>query len=152
MFRKVSRIVLFIVVCTLAFSCNRPNKLYILFDRVEGLDKGCMVFCNGLNVGEVTDIDLYNGKIITEVALKNKVKIPKGASFRTLSNILTSSFIDISYTDYKDFLATGDTVSGSFIAQKLLDQLVSDNSKSVEIQKLVDTLVRVIRDKNKGVY
>ena len=55
---------------------NNQKEVYTLYDEVEGLELGAKVTINGLNIGKVSNIDLYPGttKILVTMRLRPDMK------------------------------------------------------------------------------
>jgi phospholipid/cholesterol/gamma-HCH transport system substrate-binding protein len=120
---------------------QHTNRIYAIFDNVEGLEVSNAVQIDGLTIGSITDIsesdkDLSNGIIVT-ITLKKKVDIPKNSSASINSGFISSATITIDKGDERQYLENGDTVQTRKKAN-ILSQV--QNSVNPIIVKLGGTL------------
>ena len=107
-----------IVYCWLAFiqllfiSCSDKNKIFIVIDRADGIQKGAVVKDLGVQVGEVSNLFLQDSAVLLELVLKKNYQIPKGSRFDVfIDNILDGSyFIRIERSKSGEYFGVGDTV------------------------------------------
>lgn len=135
-----TRLILIVGVTLCLTSCMHKSNLTILFDRVDGLEVGSKVYNKGIEIGDVTRIDLFGNKVLTEIRLNDKINIPISSAFIINQNLLGTTSINVDYSDKQQFLSSGDTSLGHYQGKKLLDNLVSDSSKRQQIQKSLDKI------------
>ena len=138
--------ILFVLLLTFAFvGCfSEKNKYTISFDRVDGLQAGSNVLNRGLNIGKVTHIDLFGNRILVEIELSGKTKIPEQSIFLIRENLLGSSYVDIEYSDSNKFLTSKDTILGKYQKQAFMDTIISDTTKRKKIEKSLEKIANGI--------
>ena len=93
---------------------QHTEKLYAIFDNVEGLEVSNNVQINGLTIGSITainesDKDLSHGVVVT-ITLKKKVNIPDNSVATINPPFLASASISIAKGSSNKFLDNGDTI------------------------------------------
>lgn len=117
------------------------NRVYVVYNRVDGLRVSTPVLLNGLQVGLVADIrqdknDLHN--IIVTLELDRDIRIPKTAN----ANIVTTSLmggtaINIDFEGScidQDCILSGDTLHGNMLS------LLASMADPSEVQNYVDQI------------
>jgi ABC-type transporter Mla subunit MlaD len=134
--------ILFGLLLTMTFvGCfSEQNKYTISFDRVDGLQEGSSVLNRGLTIGKVTHIDLFGNRILVDIELNTKTKIPEQSTFLVRENLLGSSYIDIEYSDKMNFLSSKDTILGKYQKRAIMDNIISDTTKRKKIEKSLEKI------------
>jgi phospholipid/cholesterol/gamma-HCH transport system substrate-binding protein len=114
------------------------DKYYAVYGNVKGLIESAVVNLNGYKVGNVTSIefDKHNlKKIIVEISLDKKLKLPRNTSVVVRSGSLISGAkdIDLLLGDASGFYEAGDTIP-SAVQVELADYIDP-------IRKQVETLI-----------
>lgn len=120
------------------FSCNSNKHFYILFDRVDGLNEGTMVYLDNIEIGEVVEISLnseFNALVKCRYGIKNV--IPKNSVIKIdYNDILGISSIEIISGSSGILINEGDTLIGTFVNDSKIDSIVSKGTKI--INKVID--------------
>lgn len=123
------------------------NYYYVVYQQIENLQTSAPVFVHGYKVGMVDKITLDSNdpnKIVVELSIDKKVKIPKTAVAEIFNtDFMGSKAIRLQFDGYNFPAAKGDTLMAS-IAPSMLDDLSPLSKKAdVAIQELTQTLVNV---------
>lgn len=134
---------------TSMFSGSR--LLYAVYDKVDGLDKANKVKVNGLNIGQVKDLDFLEGssKIVAEFYIKSEIKIPVNSVARIYAtDLLGSKAVEIILGDSKEYLQSGDTLKSemeSSLKDQLSEQVEPLKKKALVLINSVDSVMMVIQ-------
>lgn len=95
---------------------SSDDTYYVAFDDISGLSASSPVYAGGFKVGVVKDI-VYDygrgGKIVAEVGLDKKLRLPKGSTAEIESDMLGNIKVNlILAADRTVTMAAGDTISG----------------------------------------
>lgn len=95
--------------------CTANKKDYIIeFDQVDHLRAGNSVILNGMEVGEVTDINLgENHEVLVTVQIDNEVSIPMDSKFILSSDFLGNKSIQIEPGTRSENLNPGSHIMGT---------------------------------------
>ena len=123
------------------------NSYYVLYQQIENLQTSAPVFVHGYKVGVVDGITLDENdpnKIVVELAIDKRIKIPKTAVAEIFNtDFMGSKAIRLQFEGYNVPAVRGDTLMASF-APSILDDLSPISKKvDVAIQELTQTLVNV---------
>jgi ABC-type transporter Mla subunit MlaD len=130
------RLITITILILVFFSCRYDyNKLTILFDNVEGLEKGADVYYRGIKIGEVTHLDLFQDKVVADIKLKDSIRIPVSSRFIINPSVIGSAHITIEPSAQTSFFSSKDTVVGEYSKKQLLDDFVSDTIKRRKVQE-----------------
>jgi ABC-type transporter Mla subunit MlaD len=137
-----------IILFTLAlFSCRRDNnKLVVLFDNVEGLEDGADVYYKGIKVGQVTQVDLFQDKVVVDINLKDSIRIPVDSRFIINLSVIGPAHITIEPSTQAAYLSSNDTVNGEYSRKQLLDDLVSDTARRRKVQESFEKIGEGIKE------
>ncbi len=125
---------------------SSDTKLFILFHNVEGLVLNSKVIHNGLDIGTVSELKIWEDQILVTTCIEKEVKIPKGSIFKIeTTNLFSSKIINVYFDgSTNEFCMNSDTARGGqgkgFFSKANIDKLVS------KIQPIADTLANAIRD------
>jgi ABC-type transporter Mla subunit MlaD len=138
--------ILFGLLLTMTFvGCfSNKDKYTISFDRVDGLQVGSTVLNRGLNIGKVTHIDLFGNRILVDIELNDRTKIPEQSIFLVRENLLGSSYVDIEYSDRIKLLNSKDTILGMYQKQAIMDNIISDTTKRKKIENSLEKIANGI--------
>jgi ABC-type transporter Mla subunit MlaD len=103
---------IYIIALTTLISCTHSGgkRLYLIIDRVDGLQEGSSLQSNGLQLGKIYDMDLYKNMVMVRLQVDRKFKIPKGSLFKLGTPLLSSdACIEVLRSDSTAFYADGDT-------------------------------------------
>lgn len=133
----MKRIILFIGVTILLFSCREANLIHVKFDKVDGLEEKSSIMLNGKVVGEIENIAVDKDyKILVSIKLTEIDKIPIDSKFVIKpSSILINKSVFIETGISETFIEQHDTVAGYFETKSLVDTLVN---KGLEIMKKIE--------------
>lgn len=99
------------------------NTCSVLFNRVDGLEKGSAVLNRGISVGKVTYLDFYKDQVLVKFELREGMHIPRGSIFAIRNALLSPTYINVDYSDSTIFLTSKDTVPGLYENKSLIDIL-----------------------------
>ncbi|MBI4931105.1 MAG: MCE family protein [Bacteroidetes bacterium] len=115
-FTVISSILLFTIAFQF-FSCKKPceNKIIAVFESAGRLEEGNKVQSKGIEIGEVTRIDLSGkGKVIVELCINPKYKIPKNSTCSvSMVSLFGDKIVEVIYSEDPTFCANNDTIQGS---------------------------------------
>lgn len=121
----------------LFLACQSNEELHIIFAKVNGLQTGNQVQCNGMPIGKVTAINLIdNGQnVLVALEINTDIRIPKNSTFEIRhADLLGTKIIDVSSGNSPVYLTALDTVYGEF------EELNGDVIKS-NVLEVVDHLL-----------
>ncbi|MBX2966553.1 MAG: hypothetical protein KF845_10435 [Cyclobacteriaceae bacterium] len=139
----MKKTVLFLLL-SLAVSCKETKKsvdLYLVFDNCDRLSAQVKVLNNDSEIGFVRNVHWGGTKIVAELELNDKIKIPIGSTFGLKEDFLGSQRIEATFSDKTDYYQTGDTVASQVISEVLIDKTM--NVDSVLKANNVDSLLRL---------
>ncbi len=132
-------ILVFIAIAILVWGMNylkginilsSKDKYYVVYDRIEGLQRTSPILLRGYKIGFVGDIyfNETNNNIIVELMIDNNFKLPKN----TIASIFSS---DLMGTKAVKFLLTDSTTYHS-VGDTLLPMVEADLTEQVSVQML----------------
>ena len=133
-------ILLFELIFLAACSQKNKNRLNILFDKVDNLQKGGDVKLHGITIGEVTAMDLLGDSVLVAIKLEKEQKIPIGSKFSITNPLIGSPSITIEPSGQKEFLTQTDTAKGCYETKGVLDTFFSDSLNRQKAKKVIDTI------------
>ncbi len=105
---------------------KKQYPYYVIFENASGLMPAHLVTINGMNVGNVDDIQLMpklSNRVLVTINVNKEVHIPLNSIVRiTTPNLLSSPQVEIVFSDEQKYIQAGDTVWGT-IAPGMLDGL-----------------------------
>lgn len=142
---------IFLFILFLITGCSDDkNKLYVIFDRVDGLKEGNSVMINGLDAGTVTSLALFKTKVIASLKLKSKLTIPEQSEVYIEETLSGYPVVSIKLSDNKANLRNGDTLNGLYKKTGLLDALLTDSVVKQKVEKTLDKIIEVADSLKKG--
>jgi hypothetical protein len=139
----MKKLALFFLLSLTAF-CRQAEKsvdLYLVFDNCDKLSTQVKVLNNDSEIGVVQNVYRDGTKIVAELDLDDKIKIPIGSKFGLKEDFLGSQRIEATFSDKADYHQTGDTVASQVISEVLIDKTM--NVDSVLKANNVDSLLRL---------
>ena len=130
---------------------NKEKHLYAVFGELGSLKKSNEVKINGLPVGVVynyTEIDKNLSGIIVTITLKRDVNIPKNSIATIESELLGTTYINISKGDTTEYLNDGDTLVTDRLSSLLGDVKAQINPTLGKIREAIDSLKMVLSGVN----
>ena len=125
---------------------------YSVFSNSEGLTTGRPVNLNGLKVGIITNINFQKNNlnnIVVEFELTdpNVFKLKKGSLVLLNSDLLSGSYLDISYGDSLDYYNSRDTIPSSVslaLEDQINERLIPLEKKTNELISTADSAIKTI--------
>ncbi|MEK9619480.1 MAG: MlaD family protein [Flavobacteriales bacterium] len=125
---------------------------YSVFSNSEGLSTGRPVNLNGLQVGIITNINFQKNNlnnIVVEFELTdpNVFKLKKGSLVLLNSDLLSGSYLDISYGDSLDYYNSRDTIPSSVslaLEDQINERLIPLEKKTNELISTADSAIKTI--------
>lgn len=130
---------------------NREKHLYAVFGELGSLKKSNEVKINGLPIGAVynyTEIDKNLSGIIVTITLKRDVNIPKNSIATIESELLGTTYINITKGDVSEYLSDGDTLVTDMASSLLGDVKAQINPTLGKIREAIDSLKMVLSGVN----
>ncbi|MDR0368866.1 MAG: MlaD family protein [Bacteroidales bacterium] len=124
---------------------KKQYTYHVIFDNASGLTPAHLVTVNGMNVGNVDDIQLVpelSNRVLVTIHVNKEIQIPLHSTIRIVSpDLFSSPQVEILYSGEHQYLQEGDTVWGS-ISPGIMDGL-GDLGKIVSN---VDTTMVVVKN------
>ena len=125
---------------------------YSVFSNSEGLSTGRPVNLNVLQVGIITNINFQKNNlnnIVVEFELTdpNVFKLKKGSLVLLNSDLLSGSYLDISYGDSLDYYNSRDTIPSSVslaLEDQINERLIPLEKKTNELISTADSAIKTI--------
>ena len=125
---------------------------YSVFSNSEGLTTGRPVNLNGLKVGIITNINFQKNNlnnIVVEFELTdpNVFKLKKGSLVLLNSDLLSGSYLDISWGDSLDYYNSRDTIPSSVslaLEDQINERLIPLEKKTNELISTADSAIKTI--------
>jgi ABC-type transporter Mla subunit MlaD len=132
--------------------CTQNNqKLYLLFNKVDGLYDGSIITSRGLALGKITNMDLTDSGVLVEVSFNKDYKIPIGSEFKIKrDNILQGkNAVDIVFSKSPITYTEHDTISVTNLSLGYDIQPIEIDSaskkKMIGVFEKIDTLLNAIK-------
>ncbi len=130
---------------------TNEKHLFAVFGELGSLKKSNEVKINGLPIGAVydyTEIDKDLSGIIVTITLKRDVNIPKNSIATIESELLGTTYINISKGDLKEYLKDGDTLVTNRATSLLGDVKAQINPTLGKVRDAIDSLKLVLSGVN----
>jgi phospholipid/cholesterol/gamma-HCH transport system substrate-binding protein len=130
---------------------TNEKHLFAVFGELGSLKKSNEVKINGLPVGSVydyTEIDKELSGIIVTITLKRDVNIPKNSIATIESELLGSTYINISKGDQKEYLKDRDTLVTNRASSLLGDVKAQLNPILGKVRDAIDSMKMVLSGVN----
>jgi len=125
---------------------KNSNKLNVVFDNVEKLEKGSPVKLHGITIGEVVAMDLFKDSVLVAINLKKGKRIPVNSKFSILSSLIGLTSINVEPAEAKIFLKHDDTAKGSYITKGLLDTFFEDSSNRQKAREAIEKIAAGLKE------
>jgi len=126
---------------------NKQKKLYAVFTNLGSLQRSNEVRINGLPVGIVYNYqekDKNLSGIVVTINMKRDVNIPDNSIATIESELIGSSYINISFGNSKVYLQNGDTVHTDLTASLLSDVKAQLSPTLGKTREAIDSLKLVL--------
>jgi len=129
------------------------DRIFIaVYDDVAGLEKTNPITINGLNVGQVRNMNFTNdseAKVIIELVLKNNIDIPIDSKAKIVSSdLLGSKAVEIKLGDESELAQSGDTLISEVevsIKDEVNRQLKPIKTKAENLMSSIDTVLSMLQ-------
>jgi phospholipid/cholesterol/gamma-HCH transport system substrate-binding protein len=128
----------------------RKNRIYAVFNKVEGLNPSDQVQINGLQVGNVYDIvekDENLTGIVVSFNVTRPIQIPDDSYATIISSPLGAASVSIVKGSSSRFVHSGDTI-GTFVSKGIFEELRSGLNPAMDkvngTLKSLDSLLEVV--------
>lgn len=131
---------------------RKEERLYAVFTNLGSLQKSNEVRINGLPVGIVytyVEKDKNLSGIVVTINMKRDVNIPNNSVATIESELIGSSYINISFGNSKVYLKNGDTVHTDLTASLLSDVKAQLNPTLGKTREAIDSLKLVLGSINR---
>lgn len=134
---KGTIILIFIFIGLFSSCVNNERTIYLLTDHAEDLNTDANVTLNGVEIGEVDDIQLnQQGKILIKLHLDKELELPLDSKFMIVDrNLLGLKGISVKFGNKNDLILNGDTIE-VFNEENLIQQ----NTLSMKLQEIFENL------------
>lgn len=128
----------------------KENRLYAVYDNINGLKLSSPVLINGYQVGSVDKIGFYDGtnKLLVEMIIQKQVNIPKDSeAFIFSSDLMGSKAIKIDFGYSTEYTHSGDTLRSGLEAalfDAVSEQLAPVKTGLLKIVGSVDSVFGVV--------
>ncbi len=127
------------------------SNYYVVYDKIEGLNKSSAITLNGFKIGQVSNIQFtkdYSGKLLVTLSVEGNFKIMKGSVARIVSSdIMGTKSIKIEIKQSPEFYADGDTIPGSVesdLKEQVSMQVLPLKQKAEELLASLDSALTVV--------
>lgn len=131
---------------------SQDRKFYALYERVEGLQTANPVVINGLEVGQVTSLELLHdgtGRILVAFVVSDPVPIARNTVAEIYSSdLLGSKSVNLKLGNASTFLQSGDTLQSAIqrsLQEEVNAQVQPLKKKAEDLMLSVDTMVTAIQ-------
>lgn len=130
---------------------SKKRLLYAVYDKIDGLEKADRVLVNGLNVGQVNNLNFYPGtsRIVAELYIKNSIEVPANSTARIhATDLLGSKAVEIVLGNDTAFAQSGDTLKSQMensLRDQVNEQVEPLKKKAVALINSVDSVMMVIQ-------
>jgi phospholipid/cholesterol/gamma-HCH transport system substrate-binding protein len=118
----------------------------VIFPEVGGLSPGDRVTVAGISSGEVVSLQLVNGRVVAEVAVDDRIKIPVDSRIAVASyGLIGAKAVAVRPGTSDEFVEPGETVYGVY--EKGLGDVVADMGEALtEIRGVLKTADEAMSD------
>lgn len=129
------------------------RQYYAVFGNIGGLQKSSVVSANGYNIGQVSDIRFLPGqidKILVEVSIDRKFKIPKNSTIEiTSSDIMGSKSINFIMGDARELARDKDTLIPKYdggLTKLMANQILPMKDKTEKLIVSIDSVMSAVHN------
>ncbi len=153
-------IIVLVIVSILYFGINflkgrgiwgNQNYYYAVYDKIDGLAVSNNIVVNGFKIGQVSDIkfaDDMSGRLVVELAVEKKYKLPKQTTARIFSSdLMGTKSISLIYGKEKEFQQNGDTLFADFegsLADMVSVEMLPLKNKAHDLMKEFEDLIAIV--------
>ena len=125
---------------------------YVIYNRVNGLEKENPVLINGYRVGQVSNIDFLpdgSGKLLVSITLEKEFDLPENTISQIFSaDLMGSQAIKLKLGNSVEIAHSGDTLSGSVegsLSEQVSVQMLPIKNKAEKLMGSIDSVMAVIQ-------
>ncbi len=128
------------------------NKLYAVYNRVEGLAPAKPILLNGFKVGQVDNIYFHpngSGQLIVSLKINTEFPIPKNSRASIKSTVLGDKSISLILGESTENAIPGDTLLGQLelsLSEELNEQVAPLKNKIESLFTSVDTVLVILAE------
>ncbi len=132
----------------------KENYYYVVYDRIDGLEKSSPVLINGYKVGQVSEIHFHPdnlGRLVVNIIVSDQFKLPRNTTAQIFSSdLMGTKEIALIFGKSEEYHNVGDTlladIEGSLTEQvsiqmlplkKKAEDLMQEMEKAIEVVKYV---------------
>ncbi len=129
---------------------NRSSTYYATYDQVNGLQPSSPIFIKGFKVGVIRNMSYNPGrssKIVLELEVKNKFKIPDNSNARIFSDgLMGGKAVEIELGNSPTYLRSGDTLRS--VWDKDFLEVAGSEFEFVKVKanQLVNSIMKTLED------
>ncbi|MFM9987711.1 MlaD family protein [Flavobacterium sp.] len=149
------KVILVLTICILS-SCSKTKSITLKAENGEGLTEKSKLCINGIEIGQIKNINLNNqGQIIINANIQNNLKLPIDTKFNIENfGLLDPKIINIKLGKNIEMIAENDTVLLFNEKEIFLNDSVNFNFKSL-IEKITgtdknDSILKELKKLNKN--
>ena len=118
--------------------------IYLSLENSDGLTTGSEIKCNGVKVGEIINIELYDlNRVLATMQLEKGFQIPINSKVVLNSNLIGNSSVEILRNISDEFLKNGDTIFS--IEHKPILPDSSQRLLEQKMENLIETIDSTIK-------
>ena len=125
---------------------------YILYNKVNGLEKENPVLINGYRVGQVSNIDFLpdgSGRLLVSISLEKEFDLPKNTISQIFSaDLMGSQAIKLKLGNSLEIAHSGDTLSGTVegsLSEQVSVEMLPIKNKAEKLMGSIDSVMAVIQ-------
>lgn len=130
---------------------KRNSNYYVLYDKIDGLQKSSSVTINGYQVGQVSEVDFlsdYSGRLFVTLSIQGNFKIAKGSTAKIVSSdIMGTKSIKLEVVHSGEYYQPDDTIPGtteSDLKEQVSMQVLPLKKKAEELIASLDSALTVV--------
>jgi hypothetical protein len=127
--------------------CKQQDSYIVMVNNVEGLENGSAVICEGLTVGEVSDMQLHKDSVSVKIKLSKDFKLPVHSKFRVVSSMIGISKLIVERSDQSKLATLTDTLRGYKDTGSIFSSVVDTAKRKrmeAAVQKMKEGFVEFI--------
>lgn len=127
------------------------NYYYVIYNKIDGLNVSNSILINGFKVGQVSDIqfvDDMSGRLIVELSVDKKYKLPKQTTARIFSSdLMGTKSISLIYGKENSMQQDGDTLLSDFegsLTEMVSVEMLPLKNKAEDLMKELEQVVTIV--------
>jgi|GEM_PF-3845361 len=147
----MNRCLLFLSIIFLLVGCKQYDRypMYMYMEDANGLGEGTKIFVKGIHIGRISELNLYNNKVLATLKIDRKIQIPVHSKFEIVYKDLTGNKIVniVPDTLSADFYAPYDTIY-SVRQPEIIEQVSREwiqNNLPEQVKPVVDSVASRIK-------